>query len=528
MKRTLTFALVTIFAFSPFAAAQERIDKNVLADIKVEGFQRSQVMDTIGYLTDVFGPRLTNSQNLKNAKVWMRDKMTAFGLENAKIEPWGKWGEGWDLERFSAEMTAPTYDRLISFPLAWSPGTNGIVSGSPILVSVRTPADFAKYKGKLKGAIVMNGHVELPTPASRTGDPIKRYSEKELEERSAAIDPADDPEGGGTVSYQDEERDWLQSLAVGAEVTEFFKDEGVAALLRPSNRPNGVLAVQGNYEPDVAKNVPTFVISREQYARMERLLGRNVPVKIELSLNVRTDPDGTGSNVIAEIPGTDPKLKDEVVMLGGHFDSWHSGTGAADNAAGCIAVVEALRILKAIGAKPRRTIRVALWDGEEQDYYGSMGYVKAHFGDPFSIKLKPEQAKISAYYNLDNGSGRIRGIYLQGNERTRSIFADYLKPFAYLGAATLSTLNTGGTDHMSFDAVGIPGFQFIQDPLDYESRIHHTNLDVLESINEDDMKVNAVIVAFFAYETAMRDEMIPRKPLPKPAETGRAKAAGVN
>jgi len=520
MKRTITFILIYAFVLTAFVSGQERVDQKALADIKTEGFQRSQAMETIGYLADVFGPRLTNSMNLKNAKVWMRDKMTAFGLENARIEPWGKWGEGWDIDRFSMEMTAPTYDRLISFPLAWSPGTNGAISGSPILVSIRTPADFANYRGKLKGAIVMNGRFGRPTIASRSGDPMKRLSEKELAGMAASIDPS------GSASYQDEERGWVASLAAGAEITKFFKDEGVAALLKPSSRPNGVLAAQGNYEPDVTKNVPTFVVSREQYARMMRLIDRKVPVKVELSLSVHTNSDGTGSNVIAEIPGTDPKLNDEIVLLGGHFDSWHSGTGAADNGAGCVAVVEALRILKAIGVKPRRTIRVALWDGEEQDYYGSMGYVKEHFGDPFTIKLKPEQAKVSAYYNLDNGSGRIRGIYLQGNEAARSIFAAYLQPFAYLDASTLSTLNTGGTDHMSFDAVGIPGFQFIQDPLDYESRIHHTNLDVLESVSEEDMKVNAVVLAFVAYETAMRDEMMPRKELPKPAESTRSKAAG--
>lgn len=518
MKRLCVFALVCVVSFSGIVRGQERIDEKVLSEIKAEGFQNSKAMETIGYLTDVYGPRLTNSENLRKAKVWMRDRMTSFGLDNAHIEDWGTWGEGWNLDRFSVEMTAPTYDRLISYPLAWSPSTNGTVKGRPVLVSVRSPADLAKYKGKLNGAIVMSGSVGFPAPATRGGDPLKRISDKDLEEKASAIDPSKDPEGNGTVSYQDEERDWVQSLRAGAEIMKFFKDEGVAALLRPSSRPNGILAAQGSYEPSTARNVPSFVISREQYARMQRLIERGVPVEIELSLSVRSNPDGTGSNVIGELAGTDPKLKDEVVMLGGHFDSWHAGTGAADNAAGCIAVVEALRILKAIGVRPRRTIRVALWDGEEEDYYGSIGYVKAHFGDPFSIKLKPEHAKLSAYYNLDNGSGRIRGIYLQGNEGARSIFASYLQPFAYLGASTISTLNTGGTDHMAFDAVGLPGFQFIQDPLDYETRVHHTNLDVLESVSEEDMKINAVILAFLAYETAMRDEMMPRKALPKPGE----------
>jgi Zn-dependent M28 family amino/carboxypeptidase len=270
--------------------------------------------------------------------------------------------------------------------------------------------------------------------------------------------------------------------------------------------------VQGFYNTDPTnQNPPAFVITREQYGRIVRLTDRNIPVKLELSLQTRFYDDKTGSNVVGEITGTDPKLKDEVVLLGGHFDSWHSGTGATDNGAGCAAMLEALRILKAIGVKPRRTIRVALWDGEEQSYYGSTGYVKKHYGDPNTGVLKPDSEKLAAYYNLDNGTGRIRGVFLQGNEAVRPIFAEYLKPFNYLGANTLTILNTGGTDHMVFDALNLPGFQFIQDPIDYESRTHHTNIDVLEAVNEEDLKVNAVIIAAFAYQTAMRDEKLPRK-----------------
>ena len=517
LRKQLTLLLLFVIPFSGLAVAQERIDNRILTQIKAEGFERSQAMEMTGYLSDVFGGRLTNSQNLKNAKSWMRDKMMALGLQNVQIEPWGTWGQGWDLERFSVEMTAPTYERINAHPLAWTPSTNGVVSGEPVIVSVRSNADFEKYRGKLRGAIVMNGRPAFPTPASRAGDPVKRYSGEELTRMESVIDPTKDPSGGGTTTYQEEEKGWLESLARGREVTKFFKDEGVAALIQPSGRQHGVLGVQGSYFPDPAINPPTFVIAREQYGRIMRLIDRKVPVKLELSLQTRSNPDGTGSNVVGEITGTDPKLKDEVVLLGGHFDSWHAGTGAADNAASCVVMVEALRILKAVGVKPRRTIRVALWDGEEQDYYGSIGYVKKHYGDPMTIQLKPDHAKLSAYYNLDNGSGRIRGIYLQGNEATRSIFEDYFRPFAYLGAKTITTLNTGGTDHMAFDAVGLPGFQFIQDPLDYNTRVHHTNLDVLEAVSEEDLKVNAVIIAAIAYQTAMRDEKMPRKPLPKAA-----------
>jgi carboxypeptidase Q len=517
LRKSVTIFLLFVIPFSGLAFAHERIDDRILTQIKAEGFERSQAMEMTGYLTDVFGGRLTNSQNLKNAKAWMRDKMASLGLQNAQIEPWGTWGQGWDLERFSVEMTAPTYERINAHPLAWTPSTNGVVSGEPIIVTVRTPADFEEYRGKLRGRIVMSGRPPFPTQESRKGDPVKRLSADELAKKETAIDPTKDPDGGGTTTYQDEEKDWLASLERGRAITKFLKDEGVAALLQPSGRQNGVLSVQGSYFPDPAINPPTFVIAREQYGRIMRLVDRKIPLKLELSLQTKSDPDGTGSNVVGEITGSDPKLKDEVVLLGGHFDSWHAGTGGADNAAGCVAMVEALRILKAIGVKPRRTIRVALWDGEEQDYYGSIGYVKKHFGDPMTLQLKPEHPKLSAYYNLDNGSGRIRGIYLQGNEATRSIFEDYFRPFAYLGARTITTLNTGGTDHMAFDAVGLPGFQFIQDPLDYNSRIHHTNLDVFEAISEDDMKVNAVIIAAIAYQTAMRDEKMPRKVMPKAA-----------
>ncbi len=520
-RRFAIFFLLWIIPLNGIVFAQDRIDERVLAQIKTEGFQNSQIMETVGHLTDVYGPRLTNSRNLKNAKIWMRDKLTAFGLQNVQIEPWGTWGQGWDLERFSVEMLAPTYDRLVAYPLAWSPSTNGTVSGEPMLVSVRSSADFAKYKGRLKGMIVLNGRFDLPTPESRKGDPVKRLTDGELKKKADAIDPTKDPDGGGTTTYQDEERDWLAGLARGREIIKFFKDEGVAAILQPSRRSDGILAVQGSYEPDVAVNSPTFVVAREQYARIVRLLDRKVPVKLELSLQVKTDPDGTGSNILGEITGTDPRLKDEVVLLGGHFDSWHSGTGAVDNAAACIALVEALRILKTIGVKPKRTIRVGLWDGEEQDYYGSIGYVKKHYGDPMTLKLKADHEKLSAYYNLDNGSGRIRGVYLQGNEATRPIFQDMLQPFAYLSANTITTLNTGGTDHMAFDGVGLPGFQFIQDPLDYDSRVHHTNLDVLEAVNEEDLKINAVIVAAIAYQTAMRAERMPRKALPKALEVAK-------
>nr|HQU94480.1 hypothetical protein [Pyrinomonadaceae bacterium] len=312
-KRSISFFLLFVVTFSGFAIGRDRIDDRVLAQIKAEGFQNSKAMETVGYLTDVFGNRLTNSENLKKAKAWMAAKMTEFGLENVQIEPWGTWGQGWNLERFSVEMTAPTYERLNAHPLAWTPSTNGIVSGEPTIVTIRSNADFANYKGKLKGAIVMNGRPNFPTSDSRAGDPIKRLTDEELKKKEGAFDPTKDPdEGGGTTTYLDEEKDWIESLKRGKEVTQFFKNEGVAALIQPSSKPNGVLAVQGSYFPDPAINPPTFVVAREQYSRMMRLVDRKVPVKLELSLQTKSNPDGTGSNVIGEIPGSDPKLRDEV------------------------------------------------------------------------------------------------------------------------------------------------------------------------------------------------------------------------
>lgn len=517
MKIQFARIFIFILVLAHVSFPQERVDGQVVARIKTEGFQNSKAMETLGYLTDVFGPRLTGSPNLSKAQAWTRDTLTSWGLQNVSLEPWGSIGDGWSLERFSAEMLAPTYERLNVIPLAWSPGTNGVISGTPIVASVRSRADFDKWRGKLKNAIVFRVRLPRENPESRSAATSKRFSDDELAKAGSEIDPAADGiNGGPTTDFLDEEESWQAGLAAQNEITKFLRDEGAAAVIEPSRRPNGVLSVQGYYSYDPEKNVPSFVMAREQYARIERLIDRNIPVKIELNLQVNIKPAAAGYNVVAEIPGTDPQLKDEVVLLGGHFDSWHAGTGAVDNGAGCVAIMEALRILKAIGAKPRRTIRLALWDGEEQSYFGSVAYVKKHFGDPFTGKQIPGHEKLSAYYNLDNGSGRIRGIFLQGNEAARPIFEAYFKPFNYIGAKTVSILNTGGTDHMAFDAVGLPGFQFIQDPLDYNTRVHHTNLDVLEAANEADLKTNAVILASIAYHTAMRDQKIPRKAPPKP------------
>ena len=518
MKRTALACAAAILIAAPLVsrAADEPVNQAVIAKIKTEGFQHSAVMETLSWLSDVYGPRLTGSANLRKAGEWGRDQLTRWGLQQAALEPYGSSTRGWDVDRFSIEMTAPQFMRITGYPRAWSPSTASPISGTPTIVEVRTKQDFDKYRGKLRGVIVMNGR---PLVVGEVGfEPeATRLSDDDLKKQGRQIDPGAQAFPNTPTSFWDEEDDFNKALDDQVTVLKFFADEGVAALITPSSIGEDV-HVDGFYDHKWHPTYPGFVISREHYGRIMRLLEKKQPVTLSLNLASRITDKVEGFNVVAEIPGSDPVLKSEVVMLGGHLDSWHSGTGATDNGAGCAVALEAVRILEAIGVKPRRTIRVALWTGEEQDYFGSVGYVEAHFGDLKTMVLKPEHAKLAAYFNLDNGSGRIRGVDLQGNEAVRPIFEAWLAPFHYLGAETLSTLNTGGTDHMPFDALGLPGFQFIQDPLNYETRVHHSNLDVYEEAVPEDLKQASVIMASFVYHAAMRDEMLPRKPLPKPRE----------
>lgn len=503
----LVFAFALLASTPALALAQEPVNESVIAQIKSEAFQRSEVMDTLSWISDVYGPRLTGSETLRQAAEWAREQLTKWGMENAALEPDGKVTRGWSIERFSLEMTAPQYMRLTGYPRAWSPGLGAPLSGTPVVVEVKSKDDFEKYRGKLKGAIVMNGRPEAKDLGFQPE--ATRLTDDELRKQSGEIDP------GKPKTYWEEEDDFVNSLGKQREIYEFFAKEGIAALVMPSSITEDV-RTDGFYDDVWPPTYPGFVLSREHYGRIVRMLDKKQAVTLSLTLAVRMVDKVDGFNVVAEIPGSDPSLKAEVVMLGGHLDSWHSGTGATDNGAGCAVALEAMRVLKALGVKPRRTIRVALWTGEEQDYFGSVGYVTRHFGDMKSMVLKPEHAKLAAYFNLDNGSGRIRGVNLQGNEAVRPIFEAWLRPFHYLGASTLTTLNTGGTDHMPFDALGLPGFQFIQDPLNYETKVHHSNLDLYEAASPDDLKQASAIMASFVYHAAMRDAMLPRKPLPKP------------
>jgi hypothetical protein len=511
MRRLLSAAVITTALSISATAADEPVNQDVIARIKSEGFLHSQVMETLSWLSDVYGPRLTGSDNLRKAGEWARDQMTRWGLRNAALEPYDTSFRGWTLQHFELAMTAPQYMRIYGYPAAWSPATAAPIVGTPMLVEVRSKADFEKYRGKLRGAIVMNGKPAIGDIGFQPE--ARRLTDEELSKQAGEINPGD------PASLEKEEESFNKLLDGLVDVLKFFASEGVAAVITPSSIREDV-RVSGYYDEKWHATFPSFVFSREHYGRIMRLLEKKQPVTLSLSLSAQFTDNVQGFNVVAEIPGSDPQLGKQVVMLGGHLDSWHTGTGATDNGAGCAVAMEAVRILDAIGVKPRRTIRVALWTGEEQDYFGSEGYVRKHFGDVSSDARKPEHALLAAYFNLDNGSGRIRGVNLQGNEAARPIFEAWLAPFKYLQAATVTTSNTGGTDHMPFNAVGLPGFQFIQDPLNYESRTHHSSLDVYEEAVPDDLKQASVIMASVVYHAAMRDEMMPR-PVPPPHEPGK-------
>jgi hypothetical protein len=507
----MRFVLALTIVVSVSLAAGEPVDETIIARMKIEGFQHSSVMETLSWLSDVHGPRLTGSPGLRRAGEWARDELTRWGLTGSALESYGSIGRGWSLERFSIEMTEPQYMRITGYPRAWSPAAS--LAGTPTLVEVKSKDDFEKYRGKLRGAIVMNGR---PEAFDKEFEPeARRLTDDDLRKMQGQIDPAAVGFDDVPKSFWDEEEEWQKTLAKQAEILNFFAGQGVAALIEPSPIAEDV-RIGGFYDNVWHPSFPGFVIAREHYGRLMRMLEKKQPVKLSLSLNAGFVDNVDGFNVVGEIRGVDPALSSEIVMLGGHLDSWHAGTGATDNAAGCAVAMEAVRILEALAVRPRRTIRVALWTGEEQDYLGSLGYVRKHFGDPRTVSITPEHAKLDVYFNLDNGSGRIRGVNLQGNEAVRPIFEAWLRPFNYLGASTLTTLNTGGTDHMPFDAIGLPGFQFIQDPLRYDTRVHHSNLDVYEEARSDDLKQASVIMASFVYHAAMRDAMFPRKPLPRP------------
>jgi carboxypeptidase Q len=514
-QRTLVLtALLSLLVGMPLTAQwaiTEKLDLDAIYKIKDEGLQRSKVMEIESYLTDVYGPRLTGSPNIKEAGDWAQKTMKEWGLANVKTEAW-PFGRGWQNQRFVANAVTPRAYPLIAYPKAWTPGTNGPVTGEAVIAVIASDKDFDTYRGKLRGKFALSVAMRAVPPQFEA--PGHRYTEAEL------ADLAKQPAGGGRGRGRGNfDQDFARRR------TQFWLDEGVAAVLDFSSRGDGgTLFVQGGGPRD-AKQPPVpaqVTLAVEHYGRIWRTLEKQIPVTLTMDIdNKFFDTDLNAFNIVGDIPGTDKA--DELVMLGAHFDSWHTGTGATDNAAGSAVMMEAMRILKSTGVKLRRTVRIGLWGGEEQGLLGSKEYVKAHFGDPATMQLKPEHAKFAGYFNVDNGTGTIRGVYLQGNEAVAPIFQAWMEPFRNMGMTTLTIRNTGGTDHLSYDAVGLPGFQFIQDEVEYDSRTHHSNMDLYERVQATDMMRNAVIVAAFVYNTANRDEKLPRKPLPKPAApTGRS------
>lgn len=511
-------AVILVVALAiPVAASDEAVDLDAVYRIKSEGFNNSQVMNILRELTDVHGPRLTNSPGFFAAADYAVELMTEWGLENARTEAWGEFGRGWSNQRFYAHVIEPVQFPLIGYPKAWTPGTEGRVEAEAVIVEIEDEADLEALKGTLGGKFVLAQ--APPEIGPRWEAQARRYTDEELDELVAA------PQPGGRGFRNFDIVAFRARRALRAKVNNFLREEGVIAILEPSGRAEsgtaGTLFVSsgGPRDPEEPEAPAQVVLTTDHYGRIWRLLqdGKTVRLEVEIASQFH-DEELQGYNILAEFPGTD--LADEIVMLGAHFDSWHAGTGATDNAAGSAAMLEAIRILKQSGLQPRRTIRIALWSGEEQGLLGSRGWVAANLADPADMDLYPEHGKVSAYYNLDNGTGAIRGVYMQGNEGVEPIFAAWMKPLANLGMTTLTIRNTGGTDHLAFDAVGVPGFQFIQDPLEYRTRSHHSNFDTYERLVPADMMKNAVIIATFVYHTAMRDDLLPRKPLPE-ASTGR-------
>ena len=535
-------------ATDPYAEVQpatETLDLNMYQRIRDEGLNHSHVMEFASALMDGIGPRLTGSPNAKKANEWTRDTLTKIGLENAHLEDWGEFGMGWQQLNTWARMVTPDTAVLIVQATPWSPSTPGPVTGDVVFVNIKEEKDLDQYKGKLAGKVVLYGAMRDVPPVEKAL--FERYTEKELEE--IAEFPVNAGAGGVAPEMQARIKAYVDRLRLVDKVAQFFADEKVAVVIEPSRDgkngagsggtlfdDNGATLGRTPYVADKRVKIPVVVAAIESYGRLYRLTQAHVPVSVEIDVESKvTGEHDHGFDTVAEIPGTDPNLKEQVVMLGGHLDSWIAGTGATDNGAGTIVAMEAVRILKALDVKPRRTIRIALWTGEEQGLFGSKGYVTQHFGsaklstEPDQVALpeflrravgqlevKPEQKLISAYFNVDNGTGKIRGIYTQGNGAIAPIFAQWIAPLRDLGVSTITLRNTGGTDHLSFDAVGIPGFQFIQDMLDYESRTHHSNEDVVERLQASDLKQIATVEAIFVYNAAQRDQMMPRKPLPNP------------
>lgn len=522
-------------------ASGEVIDLDAIARIRDEGFHRSHIMEYASGLFDGIGPRLTASPDFVKATEWSIDQLRRMGASNPHLEGWGEFGMGWQQIGTSVQMTAPGTATVLAQATPWSPATAGEVSGEIIAIPKLTEEkDFEKWKGKLAGKIILYG--DAPKINADAPNLEEHYDTAKLEHfRSYPLDGDEDD----SHVLKNDPPFWEKifgEMAFLEKVGHFFADEHALAVLRPGGSGGVIHDDTGHslgwfvYRPEHKQAIPSAVIANENFLRMHRLVSHDV--KVSVRLNIATQFFGeheTGNDVIAEIPGTDPLLKDQVVMLGGHLDSWIAGTGATDDGAGAIIALEATRILRALNLQPRRTIRIGLWGGEEQGIFGSAGYVSNHFGtrsyttkseeqvvpeflreQAGPVAIKPEHAKLDAYFNTDNGGGKFLGIFTEGNSAVAGVFEQWVPAISDLGFTTVTLRDTGSTDHVSFDQVGLPGFQFIQDPRDYDTRSAHTNMDTYERLSESDLKQAAVVMAIFVYNTAQRDAMLPRKPMPHP------------
>lgn len=576
-RSVLALVCLTLLPTGPAVAGDEPVDLDAVNAIREEGFEHSQVMETARSLTVEIGSRLTGSPAMTRANEWTRDTLTEWGLENAHLEPWGPFGRGWSFERATIHLVEPVGEPLVGLPKAWTPGTDGPVRGEIMRVEIEDEEDLERYRGLLAGKVLL---LDEPRELRDRSEPaLERYDDAELEELQKFEIP-EDGEGEWRARFT---KRWQLRQKTNA----FFVEEGAVATIEISSRDSGLVRLGGGGSrwPNESVGVPSLVLTAEHYNRLTRLLelagggvqpaadeeGEDaeegddpaddgadaetageegapaeeqtedeaeeppIPVPVvEIDVVARFhDDDDMAYNTVAEIPGTD--LADQVVLLGGHLDSWHPATGAADNAAGVAVAMEAVRILQDAGLRPRRTVRIALWSGEEQGLLGSRGYVHEHFGgkplpeseeerrkpsflwpeDRGPLEIRPEHAEVAGYFNVDNGGGKIRGVYTQGNVAVAPIFEAWLQPLHDLGATTVSTNDTGGTDHLAFDAVGLPGFQFIQDERDYFSTTHHTNADTFDHLDRESLMQASVVLATFVYHAATRNEMLPRKPLPK-------------
>ncbi len=564
-KHLYVLASVALLLALPLLAGNENINYDDLAKIRAEGMQRSQVMDLNSWLSDVYAPRLTGSPTIEKAAQWAMDKMKGWGLVNVKMEPWENrngFDRGWTNDKFYMQAVSPEKFPIPGTPTAWTPGTNGLASGEVVMVIATSEEELAKYKGTLGGKwIITQAAPDVPAmwdpPAKRyTADQLAALEGPQQQPELGVTPPGGARQGGppqaapgrqgapaaGQQAAQQGQRAGAPPQQApaggrggqgGANVrNQFFKAEGALGIISTAPRGHGMYTIGGNRAADPAATLPAIVIAAEQYGRIARMLDKKVPVTIEADIRNTYYPNPPVFNIVGEIPGTDKA--DEVVLLGAHFDTWHAATGAADDGNGSAAMMEAMRILKATGVRLRRTVRIGLWEAEEQGLIGSREYVSAHYGSRQQtpgapaggrgaqgpLELKPEHAKFCAYFNIDNGTGALRGIYTQGNEAVAPIFREWVEPFRSLGMTTVTTRNTGGTDHQSFDAVGLPGFQFIQDEIEYNTVVHHTNMDTYERLQPRDNIQMATIVAGFAYLAANRDDKLPRKPLPTPGQGG--------